>query len=156
MNEVDALTQMLAREHNVRIAYAFADPDAEVMADKVQVQQVLLNLLRNAFDALHHAARKEIQVSTESAPDDMTLIRIEDSGPGVSPDIADRLFQPMASTRASGMGLGLSISRTIIEDHGGQLWTESSRLGGASFCLTLRTMSHGGANSLERGDGLHH
>ncbi|WP_342359984.1 PAS domain S-box protein [Terrarubrum flagellatum] len=157
LREVEALTEMLAKDRNIRVVYPADPPDARVMADKVQVQQVLLNLLRNAFDALQlHEGRKEVRISVAPAPQEMLLVKVEDSGPGVSPDMLDRLFQPMSTTRAAGMGLGLSISRTIIEDHGGRLWHESSPLGGAAFCLTLRAATNEGDDKSGGADGLHH
>jgi two-component system sensor kinase FixL len=108
-----------------------------VLVDPVQVQQVLLNLMRNALDAMAEMPVKQLVVT--SAPEDGGMVRItvSDSGPGLSPEIAGRLFQPFVSTKDSGMGLGLSICHTIVTSHGGRIWAEPSALGGTSFHFTL-------------------
>lgn len=114
------------------------DPSCDaVLVDPVQVQQVLLNLTRNAFDAMADMPVKHLVIA--SAPDDGGMVRItvSDSGPGISPEIASRLFQPFVSTKDSGMGLGLSICHTIVASHGGKIWTEPSEFGGTAFNFTL-------------------
>ena len=110
-----------------------------VLADRVQVQQVILNLLRNAIEAMEGAERRELTVSIERAPAEMALVSVTDTGPGISPEITDRLFQPFITTKAEGMGVGLSISRSIIEAHGGRLWVETGPTG-ATFRFTLKAV----------------
>lgn len=109
-----------------------------VMADRTQVVQVLVNLLRNAIQALATAktANPHISVSGRKA-DDMIEIAVADNGPGLAPQIMERLFEPFVTTKASGMGLGLSISKSILEAHEGRLWAENATSGGAIFHLTL-------------------
>jgi two-component system sensor kinase FixL len=108
-----------------------------VFADRVQVQQVVLNLLRNALEAMGAQAQRMIAVRTGRREDGMVEIVVADSGPGIEPHIAQRLFQPLLSTKASGMGIGLSICHTIVDGHGGKIWAEPSSLGGTAFHFTL-------------------
>ena len=140
VEEASALALVGAKEQGVRVRYQF-DPRADlVLADKVQIQQVLLNLMRNAIEAMAEVERREFVVSTESA-DGMITIKVADTGPGISQDVRDQLFQPFVTTKRQGMGVGLSISKTIIEAHGGQIWAEPTPGGGATFQFTLRSVT---------------
>jgi two-component system sensor kinase FixL len=117
------------------------DPSRDlVLADRVQIQQVLLNLLRNALEAMQASERRVLDVSTSPAENDMVAVDIADTGCGIAPDVASRLFQPFVTTKRQGMGVGLSISRTIIESHGGQITVESNPVGGTIFRFTLRSV----------------
>jgi two-component system, LuxR family, sensor kinase FixL len=107
--------------------------------DKVQIQQVLINLMRNAGEAMQESERREIAVSAR-ALDGMIEIAVEDTGPGLPHEVADRLFQPFVSTKQDGMGVGLSICRAIIETHGGRIWAEASPAGGTVFHFTVPTV----------------
>ena len=113
-----------------------------MLADKVQIQQVLLNLIRNAIEAMEQSrpARTDVIV-TAAADDDMVDVSVADTGPGIAPEIAAQLFQPFVTTKAQGMGVGLSICRTIIEAHGGQIWVEPNAGGGTVFRFTLRAVT---------------
>jgi two-component system sensor kinase FixL len=140
VEEASALALVGAKEFDVRVRYDF-DPGAEfVFADKVQVQQVVLNLIRNAMDAMEHAPRRNLLVTT-ALDGEWAKVSVADSGPGVSPEVASQLFQPFVTTKPQGMGVGLSISRTIIEAHGGRLWVEDNPGGGAVFSFTLRIVN---------------
>jgi two-component system sensor kinase FixL len=140
IQEASALALLGAKEYGVRIRYDF-DRDADrVLADKVQIQQVLINLLRNAMDAMQEAPRRELTVSTGRHDDDLAVVVVADTGPGVSPEIQEQLFQPFVTTKSSGMGVGLSISRTIVEAHGGRIWVDAGDGGGAVFRFTLQTV----------------
>lgn len=108
-----------------------------VQADKVQIQQVLLNLIRNAVEALRQTQGSTVVVETATEPGGGAIVRIIDTGPGVSPAVVERLFQPFMTTKKEGMGVGLSICRTIVEAHGGRLWHEETPGGGATFAFTL-------------------
>jgi two-component system sensor kinase FixL len=108
-----------------------------VVVDRVQIQQVIVNLVRNALDAMQDAPRRELSVST-SIDDDVALVSVADTGPGLDPIAAEKLFQPFVTTKATGMGVGLSISRTIVEAHGGRLWHEPNSAGGATFRFTVQ------------------
>ncbi|NDW07099.1 PAS domain S-box protein [Jiella sp. 40Bstr34] len=137
IEEANALALLGAKETGVRVRFAL-DPAADtVMADKVQVQQVLLNLMRNAIEAMQEGERRDLTVSSRLMDGDMVEIAVADTGPGIAPEIAAQLFQPFVTSKERGMGVGLSISRTIVEAHGGRLWTESNPGGGTVFRLTL-------------------
>jgi two-component system sensor kinase FixL len=81
--------------------------------------------------------RRELIVSVAHGDDGMALVTVADTGPGVDPAVAERLFEPFLTTKSSGLGVGLSICRTIVEAHGGRIWADRNRLGGATFCFTL-------------------
>jgi two-component system, LuxR family, sensor kinase FixL len=113
------------------------DPAAEwIRADRIQIQQVLINLVRNAVEALAGSARREVVISTRAAGD-MVEIEVADSGVGISPDHLDTLFSEFMTTKNGGMGLGLPISRTIVEAHGGKISAGNAKAGGAVFVFTL-------------------
>ncbi|ORE93947.1 PAS domain S-box protein [Aurantimonas sp. 22II-16-19i] len=138
IEEASALALLGAKETGVRVGFAL-DPAAEtVMADKVQVQQVLLNLMRNAVEAMQDGERRDLAVTSRLKDDGMVEIAVADTGTGIAPEIAAQLFQPFVTTKERGMGVGLSISRTIIEAHGGRLWTEPNSGGGTIFRFTLQ------------------
>jgi len=108
-----------------------------VLADRVQIQQVLVNLFRNALEAMAVSTHRELIASNTKAADDMIEIAVSDTGPGFADNALANLFQPFFTTKETGMGVGLSISRTIIETHGGRMWAETNESGGATFRFTL-------------------
>jgi two-component system, LuxR family, sensor kinase FixL len=138
IEEAAALALVGVKEKGIDVRYQL-DPQMDlVLADKVQIQQVLLNLIRNAIESMEACERRDLVISTRRDGDD-ALVAVSDTGPGISPDVADQLFQPFVTTKRQGMGVGLSISRTIIESHGGRIWVETNDAGGATFKFTLRT-----------------
>ena len=142
IEEASALALIGARESGMRVNFAFSTECAHVLADKVQVQQVLVNLIRNAMEAMQDSPVREMLISTTPLPDCMVRINVTDTGPGITPDIAAHLFQPFVTSKAQGMGVGLSVSRTIIEAHGGKLWAEPRPGGGTIFAFTLPGSPH--------------
>jgi two-component system, LuxR family, sensor kinase FixL len=153
VGEVDFIISLMAREANARVVYdLFKGPDT-VVADRIQIQQLVVNLARNAIEAVTKYPNRQINISTRLENDNQLVTTVEDSGPGVDAAVADRLFQPLASTKPEGMGLGLSISSAIVENHKGRIWVEPSRLGGAAFSFVLaRAGEDGGDNG--RTDGV--
>jgi C4-dicarboxylate-specific signal transduction histidine kinase len=114
------------------------DPAAsKVYVDRVQVQQVLVNLMRNAIEAMADSARRELKIEVSRRPDSMVEIAVADSGPGVSREVTKRLFDPFVTTKEHGMGLGLSISKSLVHANGGELTTSPGTDGGAVFRFTL-------------------
>ena len=145
IEEASALALVGGRERGVITRFEFDHQAQSVMVDRVQVQQILVNLLRNAMDAMQSSSRRELTVAVRSNSEGMVEIVVSDTGPGIAEEVADKLFQPFVTTKPSGMGVGLSISRTIAEAHGGNLWVESNPAGGASFHLTLPAAENGAA-----------
>jgi two-component system sensor kinase FixL len=133
-----ALALIGARDLAIRVQYRFDPAAALVLADRIQIQQVLLNLLRNGLEAMQASERRELHVSTSPAEDNMVAVDVADTGCGISSDVASRMFQPFVTTKRQGMGVGLSISRTIIESHGGQITVKPNPGGGTIFRFTLR------------------
>ena len=137
VEEASALALVGAKDKGVRVRFAFAPGLDYVLADKVQVQQVLLNLMRNSVEAMEEAPTRDLLVSTAPAPSNMVEIGVADSGSGIAPEISAQLFQPFVTTKRTGMGVGLSISRTIIEAHGGAISARPNNGGGTVFSFTL-------------------
>ena len=149
VEEASALALVGAKDKGVRVRFAFAPGFDYVLADKVQVQQVLLNLMRNAVEAMEDSSVRDLTVATAPAPGNMIEISVADTGPGIAPEISAQLFQPFVTTKRTGMGVGLSISRTIIEAHGGAIAARTNNGGGTVFSFTLPAVTRE-----EVGDGV--
>jgi two-component system sensor kinase FixL len=137
VEEASALALVGAKELGIRVRYEFDRRHDFVLADKVQIQQVLLNLVRNAIDSMSGAERCELTVSVALADREMIEVRVIDTGSGISEDVAVQLFQPFFTTKAHGLGVGLSICKTIIDAHGGKIGTSANPGGGTIFYFTL-------------------
>lgn len=139
--EASALGLVGARERGIAADVDLSPAVGAVEVDRVQVQQVVLNLLRNAMEAMKDSHRRELRLTTAAAADGMAMVSVADTGTGISPEIAGRLFQPFVTTKGGqSMGVGLSICRGIIEAHGGRIWTEPNPAGGTVFRFTLPTV----------------
>ncbi len=137
INEAAVLGLMGAREKSVEPRFDLDPYASPVLVDKVQIQQVLINLIRNAVEAMADSPVRQLTVT--SRPDQRGFVRVivADTGPGVTPEVAAQLFTAFVSTKAEGMGLGLSICRTIVEANGGRIWMERGADGGTEFHFTL-------------------
>ncbi len=141
IEELRGLALTDARVHNVRLTLELAPDLTQVFVNRVEIQQVVLNLVRNAVEALESVPpeRRNIALRTAEGPEDTVEISVVDSGPGVDPKIVDRLFSPFVTTKPAGAGLGLAIGRSIVEAHKGTLRyrEETEGAGGACFMLRL-------------------
>jgi len=142
VREAAALALFNTSSFGVRLSYHFENERRLVLGDRIQIQQVLVNLIRNAADAMaaHGGERRDLVISTRKARDNLIEIEVRDSGPGIAPEMLERLFSPFATTKREGLGFGLAISRRIVEAHGGQLSAASVPEGGAVFRFTLPVM----------------
>ena len=139
IEDASTLALVGARENGIEVVFRL-DPDAtEVLADRIQIQQVLVNLIRNAIEALIEAAPpRRLEIVTASVEGDLVEVSIADTAAGLAPEVARSLFQPFVTTKRKGMGLGLSICRTIVEAHGGKISVDRRDGGGTVFRFTLR------------------
>jgi two-component system sensor kinase FixL len=141
LEEASAMALVGSRDRGVRVTYRF-DPTLDlVLVDKVQIQQVVLNLVRNAIEAMEQSPRRDLTIATERGGDGMAVVKVSDTGTGIAPDFAAQLFQPFMTTKPHGLGVGLSISRTIVESHGGKIGAEANPQGGTTFRFTIRAVS---------------
>jgi len=137
INEANALALVGSREHGIEVQVSL-DAEADlVFVDRIQVQQVLVNLIRNAIDAMMESELRSLSIRTVRGREGFVEVTIEDTGSGISETIAPQLFQPFVTSKQSGMGIGLSICRTIVEAHGGQIWFEAGQNGGTAFHFTI-------------------
>ncbi len=139
VEEASEFGLIVARQAGVTVTFRF-DADAPVLVHRAQIHQVLFNLMRNAVEAMADTALRELRIST-SFSEGCIVVSVADTGSGVSADMAARLFQPFVTTKPDGMGVGLSICRSIIAAHGGRLWLDAEVPQGATFRFTLPRLS---------------
>jgi two-component system sensor kinase FixL len=149
VEEASALASIGTAGKAIAVRRTFASNLSPVLMDKIQIHQVITNLIRNSVDALADVDRREIVISTRPAGADAVEVRVADTGAGLAPEVAARLFQPFVTTKPGGIGIGLSICRSIVDAHGGKLWASANPGGGTTFHVVLPVV--GGAG--ERGGG---
>ncbi len=137
IEEAAALALVGSREQGVRPIFDFSAELDEVLVDRIQVQQIIINLIRNAMEAMRGSERRELSVRTTSDHHGFVAVEVADTGPGISDDIAARLFQPFVTSKPTGMGIGLSISKRIVEAHGGSISVDRNGNGGATVRFSL-------------------
>ncbi len=136
VEEASALALVGARESGILVRMELSPDLPPVLVDRIQIQQVVVNLVRNGMEALGASPRRELTIRTARADDDVE-VAVSDTGPGLSPEVTSQLFQPFITTKPKGMGLGLSISRSIVEAHGGRLQAAPNLEGGVTFLFFL-------------------
>jgi PAS domain S-box-containing protein len=150
INDVIALAQRATINNGVSIQTRLTEGLPHVQADGVQLQQVVLNLILNAVEAMSSAKKgvRKLAIGTEQDKAGGVLVTVRDSGPGIDPEHLDRVFDAFYTTKSSGVGMGLSICRSIVNAHGGQLWADVNAPGGAVFRFTLPDADKELTNSL--------
>lgn len=132
-----ALAFVGAAHTNVKVKLELDHRIPPIMVDRIQIQQVLINLLRNSIEAMATEEKRELTLSTEQDETGFLQITIRDTGPGLSPEVLAKIFQPFVTTKATGMGIGLTICQSIVEAHGGHIWVLQDKLPGAGFRIRL-------------------
>jgi len=148
IEEASALALTVPAVSGIQVSLRFDPKALEIIADRIQIQQVLINLIRNAAEAMAETKRCELEVTTTLIDDETVQITVADRGPGLPKEMARELFRPFVSSKRDGMGLGLVICRSIVEAHGGRLWSEPNPGGGTIFLFTLGSGVNGGESSV--------
>jgi C4-dicarboxylate-specific signal transduction histidine kinase len=139
VEEAIALTLAGLPDYGARVAFEGGQGLPAVVVDKVQIQQVLVNLLRNALEAMQGCAKRELRIVTRARDAGEVCVEVHDSGPGLPPQVREALFRPFVTTKTAGMGLGLSLCQSIVQAHGGRIWAEDGDRGGTVFAFALPT-----------------
>ncbi|MGE0563982.1 MAG: PAS domain S-box protein [Pseudolabrys sp.] len=142
IHEASALALVGVHEQGILVNINTRSTEDAVLADRVQIQQVLLNLIRNAIDAMQSSPKKALSIAMGQPEPGMVAVTVTDTGGGIDPEIRDQLFQPFVTTKHHGMGVGLSICRTIIEAHGGKIWAQDNSEGGTAFTFQIPSARH--------------
>jgi C4-dicarboxylate-specific signal transduction histidine kinase len=138
IREMIVLLRNELAQHSISIRTDFAADCPQVMADRVQLQQVLMNLIMNGIDAMKDVeGTRELTIQSERAEKEQLLVSVSDTGVGLPPQQTDQIFNAFFTTKLDGTGMGLRISRSIVESHGGRLWAAANSPHGATFCFTL-------------------
>lgn len=142
VEEAGALALVGSREKGVFTVFDFSDDVDYVVVDRIQIQQVLINLIRNAIEAMRESERKVLRVRVCRDGPESVGVEVKDTGSGISEEIANQLFTPFVTTKPGGMGIGLSISKRIVEAHSGSMTVSANQDGGTTFRFTLPTLAH--------------
>jgi C4-dicarboxylate-specific signal transduction histidine kinase len=141
IEEASALALAGAKDKGIKVEFDLPHTSPKVLVSRVQIQQVLLNLVRNAMEAMQDVDERHLAIKAELEDEGaMVRLSVKDTGTGLAPSVQEKLFTPFTTTKKSGMGVGLSICRTIVEAHGGKIWAESSPGDGTTFCFTLKAV----------------
>ncbi|MDB5367903.1 MAG: hypothetical protein JWM77_3830 [Rhodospirillales bacterium] len=140
VDEASALALIGPEAIGIDVKFLYDPAATHALANRIQIQQVLTNLMRNAVEAMAGESSRTLDVCTARVDGDTIEITVSDNGPGLSPEIREHLFEPFVSSKRNGMGLGLSICRSIVEAHGGRLFGEQRESGGAVFRFTLAAL----------------
>jgi C4-dicarboxylate-specific signal transduction histidine kinase len=137
--EIMGLTRVATSQHGVSVEMRLSEGLPRILGDRVQLQQVVLNLIMNAIEAMSEVSdgSRELSIDTSRAEPNAVLVRISDCGPGLPLVNSERIFEAFYSTKSNGLGMGLSICRSIVDAHGGRLWTTPNQPRGAVFCMLL-------------------
>ncbi|ESQ91050.1 hypothetical protein ABAC460_07405 [Asticcacaulis sp. AC460] len=141
IEEAAALALAGSKEKGIKTVFDYRAAADRVLIDRVQIQQVLINLIRNAGEAMRASDRRELTITTLDDGDDQVAVEVGDTGPGIADDMAAQLFQPFVTSKPGGMGIGLAISKRIIEAHDGAIVVRRNDAGGATFRFTLPLMT---------------
>jgi PAS domain S-box-containing protein len=137
IEEASALALAGSGALGIRVSFRFDARASTIIADRIQIQQVLINLIRNAAEAMGGMERRELVLTTKFVDSEKVEVAVADRGPGLPKEMTGELFRPFVSTKRDGMGLGLLICRSIVEAHGGRLWSEPNPGGGTIFHFSL-------------------
>lgn len=143
VEEASALALVGSRELGIRVNFNIDMASDRVLVDRIQIQQVLINLVRNAVEAMAETEHRVLTIASALHGNGRIRVEVTDTGVGLDAGLAEQLFQPFVTSKPRGMGVGLSISRTIIEAHGGAIWAVSNSGGGTRFCFTLEPAPEG-------------
>ena len=137
VEEASALALTGVADKKIRVTMVLSPQLPTVFVNRTQIQQVVVNLIRNSIDAMESSPDRRLSIRTFLTEEGTVCVAVRDTGVGLSDEVKKRLFQPFVTTKSSGTGIGLTISRTIIDAHGGRLWASDNAQGGASFQFTL-------------------
>jgi two-component system sensor kinase FixL len=138
VEEASALALVGVKDAGVRVQLELGAGVPPIRVDKIQIQQVVLNLVRNAVEAMAPMPERVLTIRTAAASEpDFVEVTVSDTGPGLAQTVTEQLFQPFVTTKERGMGIGLSVCRSIVDAHGGRIWTMPNRGGGTVFAFTV-------------------